>query len=57
MFIYGKDDNDHDANLVNLFNVAQKEGLVSNSTKCPKKQESVTFLVVFFSQRLLAWPR
>ena len=24
MFIYGKDDNDHDANLVNLFSVAQK---------------------------------
>ena len=28
IFIYGKDDKDHDANLINLFNVAQKEGLV-----------------------------
>ena len=24
VFIYGKDDSDHDTNLVNLFNVAQK---------------------------------
>ena len=43
IFIYGKDDKDHDANLVNLFNVAQKEGLVFNSTKCAIKQESVTY--------------
>ena len=27
MFIYRKDDKDHDANIINLFNVAQKEGL------------------------------
>ena len=47
IFIYGKDDNDHDANLVNLFNVAQKEGLVFNSAKCAIKQESVTFLETF----------
>ena len=39
IFIYGKDDKDHDANLINLFNVAQKEGLVFNSTKCAIKQE------------------
>ena len=44
VFIYGKDNKDNDANLVNLFNVAQKEGLVFNSTKCAIKQESVTFL-------------
>ena len=43
VFIYGKDDSNHNANLVNLFNVAQKEGLVFNSTKCAIKQESVTF--------------
>ena len=43
IFIYGKDDKDHDANLINLFNVAQKEGLVFNSAKCAIKQESVTF--------------
>ena len=43
VFMYGKDDNDHDANLVNLFNVAQKESLVFNITKCAIKQESITF--------------
>ena len=43
VFIYRKDDRDHDANIVNLFNVAQKEGLVFNSKKCTIKQESVTF--------------
>ena len=34
VFIYGKDDRGHDANIINLFNVAQKEGLVFNSKKC-----------------------
>ena len=47
VFIYGKDDNDHDANLVNLFNVAEKEGLVFNSTKCAIKQVRNFFLVAF----------
>ena len=51
MFIYGKDDKDHNANLVNLFNVAQKEGLVFNSTKCAIKQESVTFFGGVFSAK------
>ena len=43
VFIYRKDDKDHDANIINLFNVAQKAGLVFNSKKCAIKQESVTF--------------
>ena len=51
IFIYGRDDKDHDANLVNLFNVAQKEGLVFNSTKCAIKQESVTFFGGVFSAK------
>ena len=51
VFIYGKDDSDHDANLVNLFNVAQKEGLVFNSAKCAIKQESVTFFGGVFSAK------
>ena len=51
VFIYGKDDKDHNANLVNLFNVAQKEGLVFNSTKCAIKQESVTFFSGVFSAK------
>ena len=41
VFIYGKDNRDHNANI-NLFNVAQK-GLMFNSKKCTIKQESVTF--------------
>ena len=49
IFIYGKDGKDHDANLINLFNVAQKEGLVFNSTKCAIKQDSVTFYGDIFS--------
>ena len=49
VFIYGKDDKDHDANIINLFNVAQKEGLVFNSSKCSIKQASVTFFGGMFS--------
>ena len=40
VFIYGKNNRDHDANIINLFNVAQKEGLIFNSKKCAIKQES-----------------
>ena len=49
VFIHGKDDRDHDANIINLFNVAQKEGLVFNSKKCTIKQESITFFGGVFS--------
>ena len=33
MVIFGVDQEDHDANLINLLNVCQKEGLVLNSKK------------------------
>ena len=49
VFIYRKDDRDHDANIINLFNVAQKEGLMFNSKKCSIKQESITFFGGVFS--------
>ena len=49
VFIYGKNDRDHNANIINLFNVAQKEGLMFNSKKCAIKQESVTFFRGVFS--------
>ena len=49
VFIYGKDNQDHDANIINLFNVAKKEGLIFNSKKCTIKQESVTFFGGVFS--------
>ena len=48
VFIYGKDDRDHNANIINLFNVAQK-GLIFNSSKCSIKQDSVTFFGGMFS--------
>ena len=51
IFIYSKDDKDHDVNLINLFNVAQKEGLVFNSAKCTIKQDSVTFFGGVFSAK------
>ena len=49
VFIYWKDDRDHNANIINLFNVAQKEGLIFNSSKCSIKQDSVTFFDGMFS--------
>ena len=49
VFIYRKNDRDHDANIINLFNMAQKEGLMFNSKKCTIKQESVTFFGGVFS--------
>ena len=51
VFIYRKDKKDHDANIINLFNVAQKEGLVFNSKRCAIKQESVTFFGGVFSTK------
>ena len=49
VFIYRKNNRDHNANIINLFNVAQKEGLIFNSKKCAIKQESVTFFGGVFS--------
>ena len=51
VFIYGKNDRDHNANIINLFNMAQKEGLIFNSKKCTIKQESMMFFGrVFFAE-------
>ena len=49
IFIYGKADKDHDGNIIKLFSVAKREGLVFNSTKCSIKQDSVTFFGGVFS--------
>ena len=49
VYIYRKNDRDHDTNIINLFNVAQKEGLVFNSKKCTIKQECVMFFGRVFS--------
>ena len=40
MVIFGVDQEDHDANLINLLNVCEKEGLVLNSKKLELRRES-----------------
>ena len=49
VFIYRKDNRDHNTNIINLFNVAHKEGLIFSSKMCAIKQESVTFFGRVFS--------
>ena len=49
MVIFGVDQEDHDANLINLLNVCQKEGLVLNSKKLELQRESVTFFGAKYS--------
>ena len=49
VFIYRKDNKDHNANIINLFKVAQKEGLIFNSKMFAIKQESVMFFGGVFS--------
>ena len=39
MVIFGMDQQDHDANLINLLNICQKEGLVLNSKKLELQRE------------------
>ena len=47
--VYGVSKEDHDANLVNLLNVAQIEGLVLNSRKLELKRPRVSFFGVEYS--------
>ena len=49
MVIFGVDQEDHDANLINLLNVCQKEGLVLNSKKLELQRECVTFFGAEYS--------
>ena len=49
MVIIGVDQEDHDANLINLLNVCQKEGLVLNSKKLELRRERVTFFRAEYS--------
>ena len=49
MVIFGVDQEDHDANLINLLNVCQKEGLVLNSKKLELQREQVTFFGAEYS--------
>ena len=47
--VYGVSEEDHDANLVNLLNVAQIKGLVLNSKKLKLKRPRVSFFGVEYS--------
>ena len=47
--VYGVSKEDHDANLVNLLNVAQIEGLVLNSKKLELKRPRVSFFGAVYS--------
>ena len=47
--IYGTSKQDHDANLINLLNVAQLEGLVLNSKKLELKRLKVSFFGAEYS--------
>ena len=49
MVIFGVDQQDNDANLINLLNVCQKEGLVLNSKKLELRRERVTFFGAEYS--------
>ena len=49
MVIFGVDQEDHDANLINLLNICQKEGLVLNSKKLELRRETVTFFGAEYS--------
>ena len=47
--VYGVSDEDHDANLINLLNVAQIEGLVLDSKKLELKHPRVSFFGAEYS--------
>ena len=49
MVIFGVDQEDHDANLINFLNICQKEGLVLNSKKLELRRERVTFFGAEYS--------
>ena len=49
MVIFGMDQEDHDANFINLLNACQKEGLVLNSKKLELQRERVTFFGAEYS--------
>ena len=49
MVIFGVDQQDHDANLINLLNVCQKEGLVLKCKKLELRRERVTFFGAEYS--------
>ena len=51
--IYGTCEEDHDANLINLLNVSQLEGLVLNSKKLKLKRPIVSFFRAEYSADIM----
>ena len=49
IMVYGTSEEDHDANLINLLNVAQVEGLILNSKKLELKRPRVSFFGAEYS--------
>ena len=48
--VYGKDTPQHDSNLVNMLNVASKEGLSMNKDKLDLRQEKISFFGADFTK-------
>ena len=49
--VYGKDEEDHNKNMIGLMERATQTGLTFNSKKCAIKQKSVSFFGVTFSEK------
>ena len=50
MVVYGRNEEEHDKNLLNLMEVAKKSGLTFNSQKCGVKLPEITFFGHVFDQ-------
>ena len=46
--VYGRDEKEHDKNLLNLMKVAQEHGLVFNSAKCVIKTKEIPFFGMIY---------
>ena len=49
--VFGKTQQDHDENLLQLMKIAQKHGLVFNSNKCQISKQQITFYGAIFSAK------
>ena len=49
--VFGKTQQDHDENLLQLMKIAQKHGLVFNSNKCQNSKQQITFYGAIFSMK------
>ena len=47
--VFGKNQQEHDENLLQLMKIAQKHGLLFNSNKCQIRKQQITFYRAIFS--------